>query len=105
MLNKKDKLNDTPMSLIEKLANHYKERILIDVDVDYNICVHINNIDRIYKKKYLSNLEGRGLTYEEACKDYIRNLMDSKYNLRYNSKFYATKTLRTIIRKSNYKEG
>lgn len=95
----------TPMLLMEKLASYYNERIFVDVDVDYKICIHINNIDRIYKKKYLSNLEGRGLTYEEACKDYIKNLMDRKYCIRYKSKFYATNSLRTIIRKSNYKEG
>ena len=95
----------SPMLLMERLAEYYKERIIVDVDVDYKICVHINNIDRIYKKKYLSNLEGRGYTYEDACIDYIKNLMDRKYNIRYNSKFYATNSLRTIVRKSNYKEG
>ena len=104
MLNN-NKNNDTAMELIEKIANHYNERIHVTVDKDYNICVHINNIDRIYRKKYLSNLEGRGETYKKACENYIRNLMDKKYYLRYNSKFYATKTIRNIIRKSNYKEG
>ena len=92
-----------PMILMEKLSKASKERIVITVDVDYNICIHINNIDRLYKKKYLSNLEGRGLTYRDACINYINNLMDSNYRLRYKSKFYITTKLRNIIKKSNYK--
>ena len=91
-----------PMILMDKLANYYNERIVLTIDDDYRLCIYINNIDRLYRKKYLSNLEGRGYTYREACIDYIKNLMDSKFNIRYKINLYATNPLRTIIRKSNF---
>lgn len=91
-----------PMKLLELCADQYNEKIILTVDIDYKICVYIKNIDRIKRRKYLSNLEGRGSTYHDACVDFINNLMDKKYNIRYKTKFYATETLRTIIRKSKF---
>lgn len=91
-----------PMELVEKCANEYHEKIILTIDKDYHICIYIKNIDRIKNRRLLSNLEGRGLTYHDACIDFILNLMDKNYTIRYKSKFYATETLRTIIRKTNF---
>ena len=93
-----------PMYLVEKCAKCYNEKIVVTIDKDYKICIHIRYIDRLKKRKYLSNLEGRGETYKDACIDYIKNLMDKKYTIRYKLRFYATEKLRTIIRKSNFNE-
>lgn len=86
--------------LVDKVADTYNEKVQTCIDIDDMICVYIHNIDKIYKRQYLSNLEGRGYTYEQACKNYINNMMDRKFNLRYKIRFYATTKLRTIIRKA-----
>lgn len=88
----------TPMFIIEMIANRYDERIISTIDKDYNICIYINNIDKIKKKKYISNLEGRGLTYKDACIDYINNVLNTDYCIRYKKKFYATTPIRNIVK-------
>lgn len=96
-------MNDIPMKIIEDISSHYNELILTCIDKDYNVVVHINDIDKIYKKKYLFNLDGRGLTYRDACIDYINNLMDKTYNLRYKKYKYITRSLRSYLLEK-YKE-
>lgn len=93
-----------PMELVQSCADAYHEKIVITIDKDYKICIYIKNIDRIKGRKYLSNLEGRGNTYRDACINFLCNLMDRNYNIRYKTKFYATEALRTIVRKSNFME-
>ena len=91
------------IEMVVCMSNSYHEKIFTCIDRDGLICVYIHNIDRIYKRKYLSNLEGRGHTYDEACENYILNLMNRKFHLRYKIKFYATTKLRTTIRKYEVK--
>ena len=91
-------MNDTPMKLVEKIASAYKTNVSICIDVDYKICIYIHELDRIRKNKYLSNLEGRGFTYKEACIDYLNNILDERYNIRYKKKYYATTPLRKFIK-------
>ena len=92
---------ECPMRLMEELANVYHEHIRVITDVDNRICVWITRIDKLKSRKYLSNLEGRGDTYREACIQYIYNLMNSKYQIRYKHKLYATTPLRNVVRKNN----
>lgn len=87
------------IEMVNCISKVYNERIFTCIDKDGLICVYINNIDKIYNNKYISNLEGRGNTLDEACENYILNIMNKKFNLRYKIKFYATTNLRTIIRK------
>ena len=89
---------ERPMKCIESLCEKVHGHLLTSIDKDYNIVVFIYEFDRIKNKKYLYNLEGRGETYREACIDYIRNIMDSKFNLRYLKKYYATLSLREFIK-------
>lgn len=91
-----------PIDLVQKCAEQYHEKIILTIDTEFKICIYIKNIDRIKGRKYLSNLEGRGFTYQEACIDFIKNLMDKNYNIRYKTKFYATESLRTIVRRTNF---
>lgn len=91
-------MDDTPMRLVERIASLFRSKVSVCIDVDYKICVYIPDIDRIRKKKYLSNLEGRGFTYQEACINYLINVLDKRYNLRYKKKYYATSPIREIIR-------
>ena len=102
-MNKQTENNyNLPMELVQKCADEYHEKIVLTIDKDYKICIYIKNIDRIKGRKYLSNLEGRGFTYHDACVDFLINLMDKNYFLRYKTKFYATEALRGIIRKSEF---
>lgn len=88
----------SPMFIIEMIAEKYNEKIISLIDNEYNVCVYINNIDRISKKKYLSNIEGRGLTYRDACIDYIEKALDPSYCIRYKKEYYATTPIRKIIK-------
>ena len=86
-------------TIMFQLASIYNTKVRSIEDINGDICVWIEKIDRLYKRKYLSNLEGRGKTLEEAYIDYIQNLMNTKYQIRYNKKIYATSSLRNIIKK------
>lgn len=89
--------------ILYSIAKLYNEKVITCIDSDGLICVYIKNIDCIYKRKYLRNLEGRGCSFDVACENYINNAMDTNYNLRYKIKFYATTKIRRIIRKYEVK--
>ena len=88
---------DVPMKSLEKIAKLRNMTILTCIDANYNVVVYIPQLSRIKNKKYLSNLEGRGLTYRDACVDFIINLMDYNYNIRYKEKYYITSLVRTYV--------
>ena len=90
---------DLPMKVLDAIAELYNEKIMYCIDVNYNICVYVPNINKIYKLRYLKNLEGRGISYHDACLDYLKNANDNKFKLRYK-KLYATSKIRKIIRHS-----
>jgi hypothetical protein len=101
-----NKLNDesfdcTPEKIMIEISCYYKARIRNISDIDGNICVFIDGLDRLKKRRFLSNLEGRGKDYHEACIDYINNLMDKNYLIRYKKKIYATSPLRKIVRSND----
>jgi hypothetical protein len=87
-------------STMQELSDSYHTKIRVIVDENNKYCVWIDHIDRIKRKKYLSNLIGRGDTYIDACIDYLINLLDTSYHLRYMKDFYATTTLRNIIKRN-----
>lgn len=91
---------EVPMKIMEDLASLYSAKIHTVIDIDYKVCVYITNIDRLKRKKYLCNLEGRGYTYRDACINYIQNILDTKYQIRFKKKYYASTPLRKIV-KSN----
>ncbi len=86
--------------IVESIASHFHERILITTTIDNVVNIRINNIDRLRKRKFLSDLSGVGKTYEEACCNYILHALDRKYLLRYKQKYYATTTIHNMIKKS-----
>lgn len=88
--------------LINRIAEYYNEKVISCIDINNMICVYITNIDKLKHKSMLSNLEGRGITYEDACIDYIINALDTQYTLRHNHTLYVTTKIRKIL-KSNYK--
>lgn len=85
--------------IMSQLSSVYNTKVRAIEDINGDICVWIEKIDRLYKRKYLSNLEGRGKTLEDAYIDYIKKLMNTTYQIRYNKKIYATSSLRNIIKK------
>lgn len=92
--------NQLAVKTVEMIASHFHERILVTTTIDNSIYIRINHIDRLRKRKYLSDLYGSGKTYEEACCNYILHAMNRNYLLRYKHKYYATTTIRNIIKKS-----
>ena len=98
------KSNCLSIKLVHKIAKLYNQKVRFIIDNDGLYCVFIDNLDRIKSRKYLSNLEGRGNTKEEACVNYILNLLDSSFNIRYSKNIYATEKVRRIIKKSKFNE-
>lgn len=86
--------------LIKHISELYSGRIMFYLDVNNDYVIFIQNIERIKRKKYISNLEGRGSTLEDACERYIHNALNTDYNLRYKHKFYVTTPIRNMIKKS-----
>lgn len=90
-----------PMKTVEKIANLKNMNICTCIDKDYNVVVYIYQLSKIKDKRYLSNLEGRGKTYREACIDFIINIMDKNYNLRYEKEYYITSVIRSFVMSLN----
>ena len=90
-------IHDIPMKAVESIAKLKHMKIMTCIDVKYNVVVYIPELSRIKEKKYLSNLEGRGNTYREACVNFIYNLMDNDFNIRYKGKYYITELVRVHV--------
>lgn len=95
-------IHNEPMHIVEKISRTKGMKIMTCIDKDYNVVVYIPQLSRVKNKKYLSNLEGRGQTYREACIDFIKNLMDNNFNIRYNNDFYVTELMRTCVIEEGY---
>jgi hypothetical protein len=96
-----------PMKIIEEIealqCNSIDSKTIIGVDDNYHIYIYFRNIERITKTSLLADLTGRGLTYKDACIDYIYKLLDDNYKIRMNGG-YATKKIRDIINQYKFLE-
>lgn len=97
-------MDTLPGEIFKSIAQLYHSRYHIGIDKNTDVYVFIDNIDGIKKKKYLTDITGRGNTYQEACIDYIKKLLDRSICLRYKRKFYATRKIRSFINKTEFRE-
>lgn len=93
-----------PGELFKDIAALYSSNYHIGIDKNKQVFVFIDNLDGLKKKKYLTDLTGRGETYQEACIDYIQKLLDKTICIRYKRKFYATSKIRKLINKTNFRK-
>ncbi len=70
-------MDTTYIKQVEKLSDKLNAIIQTKVDCNYNVCVSIYGLD-IYDGIVETGVCGRGLTYADACKDYIAELHNLK---------------------------
>lgn len=85
--------------LVKKIATFYRSCIIVGTDINGNIYVRIDKISVMSKKHLYIEDTGYGSTYEDACKNLISIYIDRDHILRHNKKYYATRKVRSIIRK------
>ena len=90
--------------LIDKIASAYKSIIIVGEDIDNNVYVRLDKITVISKLYLYVEDTGYGKDYNDACKNLISIYTNPSYRLRYNRKIYATRKIRSIIKKF-YKES
>lgn len=101
-----DKVLNQIYNIHQSLISSYPEiTFFCGTDVNNQIYVYYDNLDLLYKKKYLFYLTGRGNDYKEAYIDLCRQMMDKSYMLRYKTKFYATRNIRNIIKRNKILEN
>ena len=95
------------MEVVHKsiIESYQDTKIYFGLDKDDKVYVYYRNIDLLYKKKVLLPLTGRGDTFELAYIDLLTKMMDKQCTLRYKTKFYATRNIRNIIKKSKILES
>lgn len=97
-------MEKTPGELFKDIASIYSSKCHIGIDKNKQVFVFIEDLDGLKKKKYLTDLTGRGETYQDACIDYIQKLLDRSICIRYKRKFYATSKIRKLINKTNFRK-
>lgn len=85
-------------SIMEKLAKRYNTKVIHGLDINGLYYIYIRDIDKLKKRKYLYPLEGRSIDLLIVYKNYLRNLMNPQYQIRYKRKLYATTPLRNIVK-------
>lgn len=89
------------VNMINLISNKLSTRIFCGVDVDYNTYVYIDRLDGVTHHSIHFPLCGRGVTYEDACYDYVKKLLDPGINLRFKYGYtegYVTRKVRDIIK-------
>lgn len=81
---------------VESISEELGSNIRHDIDVNYNVVVYIDGLEIYINGGFLKPVSGRGLTYEKACKDYLKQLYEPGVKLRYDFG-YATNRVRKII--------
>lgn len=89
-----------PIFILLEIASSFHEKIVIGIDTDELLYLYIPNLDRLKRRKFLSDLTGRGPTLYDASMDFLRQVMDPLFTIRYKKKYYATTKLRSIVKKT-----
>lgn len=85
-------MDNTYINKVENLAKKLESTIFASVDVKYNVYVYINGL-AVHDDCFEIGAAGRGLTYADACKDYIKrlcNINEDEYLMCKGQKFYLT---------------
>lgn len=70
-------MDTTYIMKVEELARKLDSGIFTQVDVNYKVCVSIDGLS-ICDGSFETSVCCRGLTYEDACKNYIERLNSLK---------------------------
>lgn len=87
-------------NLLRELASYLSTRMFYGVDTNGDVYVYIDRLDGLMKKSIHFTITGRGCTLENACYDYVKQLINPRIKLRFRYGYtegYSTEPIHRFL--------